>query len=171
MIYHFQDLLRMHALWFTVFAWLFFGGTTMTAKRANCKVKLLPRQHLEYLDELFNKVQTSGSPLCEVIELPTNSKSPRFALTCLPRFFYLDPLTRFPIAVRCPHCEVIGTLRTFGQPHRLRRTFDLPKPIWMRQARYRCTRCKGTPRAAKCLLMSVGRPQICASIPGIVHCS
>ena len=32
----------MHALWFIVFAWLFFGGTTMRAKRANRKVKLLP---------------------------------------------------------------------------------------------------------------------------------
>ena len=147
----------MHALWFIAFAWLFFGGTTMPAKRANRKAKSLPRQHLEYLDELFHKVQTSGSQVCEVIEPPTNYKSPQFALRCLPRFYYLDPLTRFPTAVKCPRCEVVGTLLTFGQPHRLRTIFDLPRPIWMRQARYRCTRCKGTPRAAKCLLLGVAR--------------
>ena len=127
----------------------------MPAKRANRKVKSLPRQHLEYLDEFFHKVQTSGSQLCEVIEPPTNVTSPQFVLRCLPRFFYLDPLTRFLTAVMCPCCEVTGTLRTFGQPHRLGRILDLPRPIWMRQARYRCTLCKGTPRAAKCLLMGV----------------
>ena len=43
----------MHALWFIVFAWLFLGGTTMPAKRASRKVKSLPRQHFEYLDEWF----------------------------------------------------------------------------------------------------------------------
>ena len=87
MIYHFQDLLRRHTLWFIVFAWLFFEGTNMPAKRANRKLKSLPRR----------------------------------------------------------------------LPHRLRRSFDLPRPIWMRQARYRYTRCKGIPRAPNCLLMGVAR--------------
>ena len=74
----------MNALWFIPFASLFFGGTTMPAKRADRKVKSLPRQHAEYLDELFHKVQTSGSQLGEVIEPPTNSKSPQFALDACP---------------------------------------------------------------------------------------
>ena len=70
MNYHFQDLLRMHALWFLVFAWLFFGGATMPAK--NCKVKSLSRHDLEYSNEVFHKVPSSGAQLCEVIEPPQN---------------------------------------------------------------------------------------------------
>ena len=154
MIYHLQHLLRMHALWFIVFAWPFFGGTTMPAKSANRKVKSLPRQHLHYWDAWFHKVQTGESQLCEVIEPPTKSKSEHFALRCLPTFYCLDPWRRFPTSVMCPRCEVAGTLRTFGQLHRLRRILDLPRPLWMGQARYRRTRCKGTPRAAKFLLMN-----------------
>ena len=56
---------------------------------ANHKVKSLPRQDLEYLDEFFHKVQSSGAQLCEVIEPPPNTRAPQFALRCLPRFLVL----------------------------------------------------------------------------------
>ena len=61
--------------------------------RGNRRVKSLPRQHLEYLEELFHRVQTTGSQLCEVLE-PTNYNSPQFALRCLPGFYDSDPMTR-----------------------------------------------------------------------------
>ena len=147
----------MKALWFIVFAWLFFGGTTVPAKRANREVKSLPTEHLDCLDELFHKVQGSGTESWEVMEPPRNAHASRFALHCLSRFMCLDPLTRLPTEVLCPRCVVGGTLRTFGQPPRLRRIFNLPSPFWMRQAMYRCAKCNGTPRASRCLLKGIAR--------------
>ena len=76
----FRTCSEMKALWFIVFAWLFFGGTTVPAKRANREVKSLPTEHLDCLDELFHKVQGSGTESWEVMEPPGNAHASRFAV-------------------------------------------------------------------------------------------